>query len=233
MTLENTLVTAGTALGVLVIGWVVLAVVRRRVPDRWGQVITQVAPALALSVVVVAVLIILDPDRAEVLGDAVLRYTPNVLVAVLVVLVARAAGRVLGVFADAALREVSAPIAGRVRLGIAGVVLGIGAIIALDQLGVSTDIIMLLVAALAFAAALALGLGIGLGSLPVARQVAAGRHVSEHFSVGDRIEVDGVRGTMRSLGLATSRLEREDGTMVDVPNERFLGGAVTILGSAD
>jgi small-conductance mechanosensitive channel len=229
MTLENTLVTAGVALGVLVVGWLVLAVARRRISDRWGEVIRQVAPALALSVVVVAVLIILDPDRAEVLGDAVMRYVPNVLVAVLVVLVARAAGRVIGLFAEAALRQVSASIAQRARIGIAGTILGIGIIIALDQLGVSTDIIMLLVAAIAFGIALAIGLGFGLGSLPVARQVAAGRHVQERFELGQRLQVGGYVGTLQTTGLASSRIETDDGIVVELPNEAFLSGAVTVL----
>jgi small-conductance mechanosensitive channel len=229
MTLENTLVTAGVALGVLVVGWLVLAVARRRMSDRWGEVIRQVAPALALSVVVVAVLIILDPDRAEVLGDAVMRYVPNVLVAVLVVLVARAAGRVIGLFAEAALRQVSASIAQRARIGIAGTILGIGIIIALDQLGVSTDIIMLLVAAIAFGVALAIGLGFGLGSLPVARQVAAGRHVQERFELGQRLQVGGYVGTLQATGLASSRIETDDGIVVELPNEAFLSGAVTVL----
>lgn len=229
MTLENTLVTAGVALGVLVVGWLVLAVARRRMSDRWGEVIRQVAPALALSVVVVAVLVILDPDRAEVLGDAVMRYVPNVLVAVLVVLVARAAGRVIGLFAEAALRQVSASIAQRARIGIAGTILGIGIIIALDQLGVSTDIIMLLVAAIAFGVALAIGLGFGLGSLPVARQVAAGRHVQERFELGQRLQVGGYVGTLQATGLASSRIETDDGIVVELPNEAFLSGAVTVL----
>ena len=52
--------------------------------------------------------------------------------------------------------------------------LGIGVIIALDQLGVSANIILLLVAALA---ALAGGLAVVLGSLGMSRQVAAGRSV--------------------------------------------------------
>ncbi|HSG80340.1 MAG TPA: mechanosensitive ion channel domain-containing protein [Acidimicrobiia bacterium] len=229
MTLENTLVTAGVALGVLVVGWLVLAITRRRLPDRWGEVIRQVTPALGLSVLVVAVLIILDPDRAEVLGDAVMRYVPNALVAVLVVLVARAAGRVIGLFAEAALRQVSASIAQRARIGIAGTILGIGVIIALDQLGVSTDIILLLVAALAFGLALAIGLGFGLGSLPVARQVAAGRHVHERFELGQRLQVGGYVGTLQAIGLASSRIETDDGVLVELPNEAFLSGAVTVL----
>ena len=65
-------------------------------------------------------------------------------------------------------------LASRVRLGISSVMLGIGVIIAIDQLGVSTNTSLLLVAALA---ALAGGLAVGLGSLGMSRQVAAGRSV--------------------------------------------------------
>ena len=108
-------------------------------------------------------------------------------------------------------------------------IFGVGVIIALDQLGVSTDIILLLVAALAFGAALAGGLAAGLGSLPLARQVAAGRHVQDQHRVGQVVQVAGYEGRITAIGLSTTRLLTGEGMIVELPNESFLSASVTVI----
>lgn len=229
MTLENTIVTAATVLGVLAVGWLIMRIARKRLPQNLSDVIGQLAPAVAVSLVVVGVLIILDPDQAKILQDGVRRYVPSALTAILVIILARAAGRIVGVFVEAALRAVSPVMASRARLIVSSLILGVGVIIALDQLGISTDIILLLVAAIAFGTALAGGLAVGLGSLPVARQVAAGRHVSDRYRVGQRLAVAGYVGRLTAIGLLTSRLVTDEGIIVEVPNESFLSASVSVL----
>ena len=229
MTLENTIITSSLVAGLLLIGWILLAIVKRRFKGTFATVLTQVAPALALSIIVVGGLVVLDPDRADVLADSALEYLPRLLVAVLVIILARAGGKVVGLLVETSLRPVSTMMAARARMAIGGGFLAIGAIIALDQLGVSTDVLLLLVGGLVLALALAGGLAVGLGSLPVARQVAAGRHVQERFSVGQTIQVAGHSGTLKSIGMSTSRIETLEQVIVEIPNESFLSGAVSIL----
>jgi small-conductance mechanosensitive channel len=229
VTLHNTIITGSAVIGILLVGWLILTVVKRRLPEKAADIVSQLTPAVALSVIVIGVLIILDPDQAEIIAEAAVRYVPNLLTAVLVVILARAAGKIVGVFIEAALRSASPVLAARARMVLTGVILAVGVIIALDQLGVSTDIIMLLVAALAFGVALAGGLAVGLGALPVARQVAAGRHVQDRYDVGQRLRVGAVEGTLVSIGLSTSRLSGPDGVVHAVPNETFLTTSVAVL----
>ena len=229
MTLENTIITGSAVVGILLVGWLILAVLKRRLPENAADIVSQLTPAVALSVVVIGVLIILDPDQAQVIADAAVRYVPNLLTAVLVMILARAAGKIVGVFIEAALRSASPVLASRARMLVSGIILAVGVIIALDQLGVSTDIIMLLVAAMAFGVALAGGLAVGLGALPVARQVAAGRHVQNRYEIGQRLRVGAVEGTLTSIGMSTSRLSGDDGVVHAVPNETFLSTSVTVL----
>jgi len=113
-------------------------------------------------------------------------------------------------------------------------ILGIGVIIALQQIGISTDIILVLVAAVAFGTALALALAAGLGSVPIARQVSAGRHVHRRYEPGDKVRIGDVEGSVTEIGLSTTRIQVSDHRSMDVPNAEFLGAAVTVeTGSPD
>jgi small conductance mechanosensitive channel len=154
---------------------------------------------------------------------------PVLLVAVIVVILARALGRILGLFVETALRGMSPVIASRGRIGVSSLIFGIGVIIALQQLGISADIILILVAAVAFGTALALALAVGLGAVPLARQVAAGRHVKDAFEPGQMVRVGDVDGRISAIGLASTQIEAMDGGAVEVPNDEFLAGTVQIL----
>ena len=170
----------------------------------------------------IGLLVIIDPDQANRLSDSAIGSVPKVMIAVIVIIVARALGRIVGLFAETALRPISASLAGRARLILSSLILGIGLIIALQQIGISTDIILILVAALAFGGALAMALGAGLGSVPLAKQVAAGRHVSNRYNPGERVRVGDTEGMIAEIGLATTRIQVSDGRFVDVPNLDFI-----------
>ena len=229
MNLETTIATAITVAVIILATVIVGKLLTKRVPDQLRELISQLVPIVILTTIVVGILVILDPDQTTKLLDATISFVPKALVAVLVIILTRTGGKIIGLFVESAMRTVSPILARRVSLAIKSVLLGIGVIIALDQLGVSTDIIMLLVAALAFGTALAGGLAVGLGSLAISRQVAAGRYVQERFRPGQLLSIDGVQGRLLSVGLSATHLEGESGSVYEVPNERFLQGPVKVL----
>jgi small-conductance mechanosensitive channel len=229
MNLETTLITAAAVATIIVVTLIAKWVLTKRAPEQLGDLITQLVPVIILTAIVVGILVILDPDQTDKLLDATINFVPKALVAVLVIILSRSAGKILGLFIEGTMRRISPLLASRVSLAVSTVLLGIGVIIALDQLGVSTDIILLLVAALAFGAALAGGLAVGLGSLAISRQVAAGRYVQDRFRPGQLLAIDGVQGRLLSVGLSATHLEGENGAVFEVPNERFLQGPVKIL----
>jgi small-conductance mechanosensitive channel len=104
-------------------------------------------------------------------------------------------------------------------------ILEVKLIIAPQQIGISTNIILLFVGALCLAGAPGAGLAIGLGSVPMAKQVAAGRHVRDRYQEGQMIRVGGSRGRIVEIGTATTRLDMMDGGHAEVPNAVFLDGA--------
>lgn len=229
ITLRESLVTAGAVTGICIVASIASRIAQRKLAGTLGTLIGQLTPVVILAAVVVGLLIILDPDQASNLLDATIRYVPRALMAVLVIIITRTLGQIVGLFAETALRRISPTVATRVRLAASYLLLGIGVIIALDQLGVSTTIIYILVGGLTLSAALAGGLAAGLGSLPVSRQVAAGRYVKERFHTGQLLRVGTVEGRLISMGISSSRLEVDNGTSVEIPNEVFLAGPVSIL----
>lgn len=229
MNLETTIGTVIAVAVIIVVTLIVGRVLTKRAPEQLGELIGQLVPVVILTAVVVGILVILDPDQTDKLLQATINFVPKALVAVLVIILSRSGGKIIGLFIETAMRRISPILAARVSLAVSSVLLGIGVIIALDQLGVSTDIILLLVAALAFGTALAGGLAVGLGSLAISRQVAAGRYVQDRFSAGQLLSIDGVQGRLLSVGLSATHLEGEGGAIYEVPNERFLQGPVKVL----
>ena len=226
--LERRLVALAVVAGLMLVIWLIGRFVASKSGGRLSELVKQLIPVLIAAVGVIGVLVIIDPDQAEKLSESVMSSVPKVMIAVIVVIVARALGRIVGLFTETALRPISAGMAGRARLIVSSVILGVGVIIALQQVGVSTDIILILVAAFAFGGALALALGAGLGSVPLARQVAAGRHVSRRYNAGEKIRVGDSEGSIAEIGLASTRIQVADGRFVDVPNLEFIDRAIEV-----
>ena len=226
--LERRLVALAVVVGIMLVIWLVGRFVARKTGGRISDLVKQLIPVLILGVGVIGLLVIIDPDQAEQLSESVIDSVPKVMIAVIVVIVARALGRIVGLFVETALRPISAGMAGRARLIVSGVILGVGLIIALQQVGVSTDIILILVAAFAFGGALALALGAGLGSVPLARQGAAGRPGARRYSAGEKVRVGDSEGSITEIGLASTRIKVSEGRYVDIPNLDFIAGAIEI-----
>ena len=229
MTWQEALITAGSVIAVLVVIWAVWKISGKRLPEKLKDMIDQVLPVLYIAVLVVTALVIVDPSQADLLLESALRYLPQGLVALIVVILARALGKIVGALIEAALTRMSGSIAARARMVASSLILGVGIIIALQQVGISTDIILLLIGALAFGGALAGGLAIGLGSVPVARQVAAGRHIQNQYETGQMVRIGTVEGRITDIGMAATRVESMDGGIVAIPNDQFLDGPVTVL----
>lgn len=226
--LQQRLIALAVVVGLLLVVWLLGRLIAKRFGGRVSELVGQLIPVLLAAIAVIGALVIIDPEQANRLSDSVIGSVPKVMIAVIIVIVARALGRIVGLLAETALRPVSATLAGRARLTLSSLILGVGLIIALQQVGISADIILILVAALAFGGALALALGAGLGSVPLAKQVAAGRHVANRYTPGERVRVGDAEGPIAEIGLASTRIEVAEGRYVDVPNEEFIARAIEV-----
>lgn len=175
-----------------------------------------------LVVGLASLVVALNPDTTDTLVVGVVRSIPSLLLAGVIVLVSVLLGRIAAALLKRGLNSWSSVLAVRLARFVKVAIITTGAIIALDQLGVSTDLLIILVTAIVAAIALAAALGFGLGSVPLARQVAAGRHVSDRFAVGQKVTVGGTTGTIVDVGLASTQVRTGAGTYLEVPHSVFL-----------
>jgi small-conductance mechanosensitive channel len=110
------------------------------------------------------------------------------------------------------------------------VVLAVFVVTALAQVGVPTQILLVLVSVLLAAAALTLALAFGIGGREMAREVSARRYVEGAFRVGQEITVSDVRGTIAAIEATGSVLETSGGDRVRVPNSQLIAGVVHLHG---
>ena len=165
-----------------------------------------------------------NPSIGDQLTQGVISFLPQAIAGSLILIGALILARLLGVLVSQILRDSAPVIASSVGKLITVLVTIIGSVLAADQFGVTTNVILLIIGSALAAVALAFGLG----SQPIARQVAAGRHVDDRFHIGDFVEVGGVSGTITSIGLASTRVAA-DGQSWEVPNERFLDEPVRVI----
>jgi small-conductance mechanosensitive channel len=164
---------------------------------------------------------------ADTLGTLV-SYLPNVLAAALILviggLIARLVGDGLGALA------VQSGLSAGVLLGqaVRYVLLVFVVILALGQLGIETTLLTTVTVVLITAIALALALAFGIGSRDVARNIMAGMHAKESFTIGQALKVGDISGRVVSVGTVKTVIETGDG-LVSLPNTTLIDQEVTLV----
>jgi len=107
-------------------------------------------------------------------------------------------------------------------------VLGIFIIIAAAEVGISTTILLVLIAVLLAAVSGTFTLAFGLGSREVARALSAGRYLRHDYQVGQEIAFGDVRGRITRIHSTSTTLDAGEGRSIRVPNHLLIDSIVTI-----
>lgn len=77
-------------------------------------------------------------------------------------------------------------------------------------------------------ALLALAVALGLGSVDLVRNILSGAviGVQRPFTVNDRVRVGEIEGDILGIGIRSTAMRASDGSIVHVPNHKFLAGVV-------
>lgn len=174
---------------------------------------------------------LMDPRLAQAALGAVaarvIRTAPDFLAAVVIVVAGIIAGSVLRSLLRRRVLAIGPGLADVTgRLGYWAVI-AITVIVAATQVGIAVGVLERILLVAVGGVVLAVAVGIGLGSRELLAAVIEGRHVAEIIRVGDEVEVDGLRGRVLALGRASVRIG-VDGAEAEVPNTRFLDGAVFV-----
>jgi small-conductance mechanosensitive channel len=182
----------------------------------WGIMLTGIAGALS----------VLGLSSLEHTMDQIINLSGRALVA-LVILIAGVMSA--GWLAELVAREAEgAGLRGLniFRRVIFSTIVAIAALLAAEQLGLETYVLIQLaivvLATVGLVAALALGQGIAL----LSGNIAAGRYVQDGTQVGDVISVDGIEGTVEELSYASISVRSEDGHLYRIPNRTLLENVV-------
>jgi hypothetical protein len=157
--------------------------------------------------------------------DRLVAYLPNVLAAALVVVLGFALGQMARrmVVSGAAIASLSQS----ERLGTVtnAIVLVMTAIVAVEQLGLKTDLLVIIVAVLVATFGITMGLAFALGARSLVTHILAGHYLRQSLTSGTTVEVGGRTGVVDEVG-AVSTTFREGDRSWSVPNAALLEDVV-------
>jgi small-conductance mechanosensitive channel len=243
----------GGALVLLLVGLLVASIIRRvltkvlraarldELGERWGvhdvleklglgrSLAGLVARAVRIAIVFLVVFAALSLLGLEFLSaslNGVILYLPRLFVALALLVAGIVVGQIVRRQVDRLAGQMDIP--GPVGMLAETVVLGVFAITALAQLGISTQVLLLLAAILLGAMALTLALAFGIGGRELAREVSARRYVEGSFNVGEDVSVGGRRGRIAAIEATGTVLETDGGDRVRIPNSQLVASIVTL-----
>jgi small-conductance mechanosensitive channel len=196
--------------------------------------IAQPLDVLIPRIVYYLLLFLFVQTAAEALGlgpisaaiGALFAYLPNVLSAVLIVLVGTVVAQMAGQTVARAARESGIDFASSLGSVVSGLIIFVLGIMAIAQLRIDTDIVRLVIACGLAGLALAFGLSFGLGTREITRNLIAGFYARKIFRTGDELEIQGERGVLRSITPTQTLLVQADNKVVAISNASFLDHVV-------
>ncbi|MDH4065239.1 MAG: mechanosensitive ion channel [Acidobacteriota bacterium] len=152
-------------------------------------------------------------------------YLPNVIAAVLLIVVGSSVSQFAGQTVRRAAEESGIEFAGPLGSLTSGFILFVVAIMAIGQLEFDTEMVRIVTICVLSGFALAFGLSIGLGTRDITRNVMAGFYARRVFNPGDSLEVRGQRGVLKAITTTQTILEQDD-HLVSMANSVFLDDAI-------
>jgi len=159
-----------------------------------------------------------------------LAFVPNIVAAILILLVGSALGRFAGSTVARSAEASGLEFGPAVGRALSSAVLFVAVIMAIAQLRIDTEIVRLVTACSLAGGALAFGLSFGLGSRTMVANILAGFYVKRLFAAGSEVEVAGHRGVVAAVSTTSTVLEADDERIV-LANETLLSQAARV-GSA-
>lgn len=156
---------------------------------------------------------------------AMFAYLPNVIAAVLIVVVGVSVGQFAGEAVTRAAEESGIEFARPLGRVVSSLILFVVGVMAIGQLRFDTDMVRIVTICTLSGLALAFGLSIGLGTREITRNLLAGFYARKVFSPGDPIAVRGQRGVLKGI-TATQTLIQQDTGVVVIANSAFLDDVV-------
>ncbi len=195
--------------------------------DSLSALVTKILRLMLTIVVVIIAVGLLGVSSLQQTVNEALLFIPRLIVAIAIL--ALAVG--IGGWARQRVDRLADQMDLKGPLGLLVEILVIVALglVAAGQIGIPTQILVVMVAVALGGCALAAALAFGLGSVGVTRQISAGRYLGSVYRPGQRLRIGDVEGTVVSLDSTACVLQTDDGKTVRVPNHQVLESTVSVL----
>lgn len=158
--------------------------------------------------------------------NSIIAFTPNVITAGIIL--------VVGFFiADTAKSAISTSLAAAgleyartLSKFVFGFIIIVVLTVALAQINIETELVNTTVKIALAAIGLALALSLGLGLKGMAKNVVSGVYSRDLYKTGTEVEYEGETMTIAGVGPVTTKLTRNDGGFVIVPNDQLISQPV-------
>ncbi|MBW2494385.1 MAG: hypothetical protein JRE43_06505 [Deltaproteobacteria bacterium] len=153
--------------------------------------------------------------------DRLIAFIPNLIGAALIVLLGLLLARFAGKVASSAAAAAGFPTAPRLGVAIQIAVSGLVFVVAIEQLGIGTNVLIAPLTAVLAAAALSAGLAFALGARPIVTHILAGHFLRQSLPRDCYVEIEGERGMVERIGPTETVLRNEEKSW-SIPNARLL-----------
>ena len=190
-----------------------------------GIIATLAAIFVYITMVLVA-LSVTNLFESPSLGPRITSYLPNVFVAVLALIIGLIAGDKAKLTVSERLRSIKLPEAGLVPVLVKYSIIYLAVLVALGQLGIATNALLILLAA--YAIGIVILLGLALKDLLAAAASGIYLVLTQPYGIGDEIQIEDKQGVVQEIDLFVTHIENDEREFI-IPNQRvFRSGIIRI-----
>lgn len=198
----------------------------RRLGTSTVAIVAQLSGLFVFIVALTAALRILGVLSTEMFVTELTGYVPQLFIAALVIIVGLIVGDKAALVVSEYLRSVKVAEVSALPPLVKYSIVYIAGLIALEQLGVATLPLIVLLAAYVFGVVF-LG-GIAFRDLMTSGAAGIYLLLSEPFSIGDEVEVDGRRGIVQEVDVFVTHIESDDEEFIVPNNLVFRSGIIRV-----
>ncbi|MGJ8726602.1 MAG: mechanosensitive ion channel family protein [Roseibacillus sp.] len=157
-------------------------------------------------------------EDISTLLDQIMAFLPKVLTASIILLVGFIVADLIQNAAFRSLDNIGLEYAGSLSRILFGFIFILVLTVAFAQLGIETELLNSSVKIVLAGLALALAIALGLGLKTLAGHIVAGVYARDLYKIGTEIHYDDLPAKVSGVGPLTTKLTRDDGTFVIIPN---------------
>lgn len=158
--------------------------------------------------------------------DQIMAFLPKVLTASIILLIGFIVADMIQNAAFAAMDRIGLEYAGSLSRILFGFIFVLVLTVALAQLGIETELLNASVKIVLAGLSLALAISLGLGLKTLAGQIVAGVYARDLFKIGTEVDFGDEPAKIAGVGPVTTKLTREDGSFLTVPNTTMVSEIV-------